>query len=341
MQLQRQLKGIVKGSFEFRNTRYGTRIVTKEMADYSAIKEYFSSQTLNYFTFYPKSLKPIKAVIQHLPGNTLAEEIYEGLVELGFDIISVKQMSTTHRSQGSSSTSLPLFLITLPRSEKSREVYKLTSLCYTAIKVELYKSQSGFTQCHNCQQFGHVWANCKQPPRCLWCGGGHLHRECPEKGKEDSTPACCNCKLAEGGKPHPSTYRGCSHTKEKRRKKIPRTPKPSTGRVFSSKYTTSSMSFAEALQSKADQTQQSHPSQAAAAATVTVDQPRVQTSSKWQQAGQTAPAQIVNSSPLDNMVRVVAVVQQFMTEYNGALSKEAKIQAISKIVLTLLKENDQ
>jgi hypothetical protein len=37
-------------------------------------------------------------------------------------------------------------------------------------------------QCHNCQQFGHVWANCKQPPRCLWCGR-HFHKDCPEKGK--------------------------------------------------------------------------------------------------------------------------------------------------------------
>jgi hypothetical protein len=101
------------------------------------------------------------------------------------------------------------------------------------------------------------------------------------------------------------------------------------------------MSFAEAVQSKGDQTQQSHPRQAAAAATVTVDQPRVQTSSQWQEAGQSAPAHIVNSLPLDNMVRVVTVVQQFMTEYNDALSKEAKIQAISRIVLTLLEQNYQ
>jgi hypothetical protein len=41
------------------------------------------------------------------------------------------------------------------------------------------------------------------------------------------------------------------------------------------------------------------------------------------------------------MVRVVTVVQQFMTEYNDAVSKEAKIQAISKIILTLLEQNDQ
>jgi hypothetical protein len=52
---------------------------------------------------------------------------------------------------------------------------------------------------------------------------------------------------------HP-TYRGCSHAKqEMRRRKISRTPKPSMGRVFFSKYTTSNVSFAEALQSNAIQ----------------------------------------------------------------------------------------
>jgi hypothetical protein len=48
IQLQKQLKGFVKGSFEFQNTRNGTRVVTKEMAEFSAIKEHFKSQHLNY-----------------------------------------------------------------------------------------------------------------------------------------------------------------------------------------------------------------------------------------------------------------------------------------------------
>jgi hypothetical protein len=96
-----------------------------------------------------------------------------------------------------------------------------------------------------------------------------------EKGKEDSTLACCNCKLAEGEQPHPSNYRGCSHAKEEtHRRKIPRAPKPNTGRTFSSKYITSGVSFSEALQSKTDQTKQSHPNKVAATAPVTVDQPR-------------------------------------------------------------------
>jgi hypothetical protein len=159
---------------------------------------------------------------------------------------------------------------------------------------------------------------------------------------EDSTRLAAIVKLAEGENPQPSNYRGCSNAKaEIRRRKIQRAPKPNTGRVFSSKYITPGVSFTEDLQRKADQTQKSHPRQAADAAPATVDHPRVQTPPKWQQAGQSVPAQIVNSLPLDNMIRVVTVVQQFMAEFNDAVSKEAKIHAISKLVLTLTEQNGQ
>jgi hypothetical protein len=98
MQLQRNIKGIVTGNFEFRNTRSGTRIVTKEMADFSAIRKHLEKNNLPYFTFFPKSENPIKAVICHLPTNTPVQYISEGLVDLGFDIINVKQMSANRQS---------------------------------------------------------------------------------------------------------------------------------------------------------------------------------------------------------------------------------------------------
>jgi hypothetical protein len=178
MTLQKHIKDIVTGNFEFRNTRSGTRIVTKEMADFSAIRKYLEKNNLSYCTFLPKSEKPIEVVIRHLPSNTPAQDISDGLVDLGFDIISVKQMSASRRStsEGSVPQNLPVFLITLPRTLKSKEIFRLTALCHIVIRVEAYMAQSGLTQCQNCQQFGHVWANCKQSPRCLWCGGGNLHK---------------------------------------------------------------------------------------------------------------------------------------------------------------------
>jgi hypothetical protein len=140
-------------------------------------------------------------------------------------------MTTTRWTppEGTTTINLLLFLVTLPRTAKFQELFCLTSLCHTAIKVEAYKSQNGLTQCYNFQRLGHVWANCKQPPRCLWCCGGHLHKECPEKGNVSSTLACCNCRLAEVEKPHPSNYRGCRHAKEEMlRRKSQGTPKTTT-----------------------------------------------------------------------------------------------------------------
>jgi hypothetical protein len=344
IRLQKKLKSICKGSFEFRSTRNGTRVVTKEMADFAAIRSYFDSQNLHYFTFFPKSQKPIKAVIRHLPLNTPAEDISDGLVNLGFDIISVKQMSTTRRSSadGPNNINLPLFLITLPRTPKSQDIFKIRSICYIAVKVEAYRAQTGLTQCYNCQKFGHVWANCKQPPRCMWCGGGHLHKDCPEKGNVASKPACCNCKLGEGEEPHPSNYRGCSHAKEELRKRKPqRTPKPTTGRVFSSNYINPGMSFAAALRNNTQQQQIPHPQldQEASRARVTeVGSPTTE-QRHHKHSGQSAQAPNVNSASLDNMFRVATAVQQIMTGLNDAVSEEEKILAITKIVLKLMNSN--
>jgi hypothetical protein len=214
--LQKQLKNVVKDDFEFRSTRNGTRDVTRGMVDLQTIKSHLEENNLSFFTFYPKAENPIKAVIRYLPQNTPVSDICDGLVSLGFDVISVKLMTTTRLtpSKEPKSLNLPLFLVTLPRWAKSQEIFRLQSLCHNAIKVEAYRAQNAPTQCHNCQQFAQIWANCKQPSRCLCCGGGHLHKECPEEENAASTPECCNCKLLEDEKPHPANYRGCRHAKE-------------------------------------------------------------------------------------------------------------------------------
>jgi hypothetical protein len=147
MNLQRHIRYIVTGNFELRNTRSGTRIVRKEMANFSALRKHLEKKNLSYFTFFPKSEKPINAVIRHPPTNTPAQDISDWLMDLGFDIISVKQMSSTRRSpsEGTLSKNLPLFLITLPRTAKSQEIFRLTALCYIAIGVEAYRAQNGLT----------------------------------------------------------------------------------------------------------------------------------------------------------------------------------------------------
>jgi len=81
------------------------------------------------------------------------------------------------------------------------------------------------------------------PSHCLGWGGGHLHKERPEKTNENSTPSSCNCTQAEVGTPQPSNYRGCSHAEVSKEG----TGEESPGIVFSSRYTTPPIPFTTAV----------------------------------------------------------------------------------------------
>jgi hypothetical protein len=46
IQMQKQLKGVAPQSFKFCNTRNWTRVVTKDMVDYQAVKAHFDNNSL-------------------------------------------------------------------------------------------------------------------------------------------------------------------------------------------------------------------------------------------------------------------------------------------------------
>jgi hypothetical protein len=168
--------------------------------------------------------------------------------------------------------------------------------------------------------------------------GRYLHKECPEKGNSSSTPACCNCRLAEGEKPHPANYGGCRHAKEELQKKSQRPPKTTMGRVFSSARTTPGVSFAAALRGSGDQQQQQiQTSQVPVPPPPTTAKQDIQAPALQQTTGQSVQTPLVNSQPLDNMLRVVTVVQQIMTEVSSAVKR--KNMAITKIFLKLMNQN--
>jgi hypothetical protein len=67
------------------------------MADLQSIRSHFDANNLSYYS-YPKSEKPTKTVLHHLPYNIPAEDISDGLVSLVIDVLSVKHMTATRRS---------------------------------------------------------------------------------------------------------------------------------------------------------------------------------------------------------------------------------------------------
>jgi hypothetical protein len=337
IQLQSDLKEHVKGEYEFRNTGNGTRIIKKEMADYLAMKDYLEKHNLHYFIFSPNSEKPIKAVICHLPPDTPVEDVSNSLEDLGFNVISVRQLTTNRRAPNGQThvETLPLYLVTLTRNLKSQEIFKLNSLHHIIIKVGPYRAQTGLTQGYNCQNFGHVWANCRQPPRCLWCGGGHLHRECPEKRNAESTPRYCKCTLVEGEKPHPASYRGCSHAKgELQWRRAQRAPKGPSGRTLFAKFTSAEQAYAAVLRQETQQQQPQAPQTDARSVQHPVQQHLPQ--QEFQKTDQSVQSP---SSSDNDKLKVATVVRQSMRELSEALSEEDRAVIVTIIVLDLMERN--
>jgi hypothetical protein len=127
LKFQSQIKAITNGSCEFRNTGNGIKMVVKETADYSAIIRHLDTRKLPCYTFHLKLLKPVKAVIRYIPGDTPAEDISYEVMALGFSVISGRQMiaSKPQPQGGTQLVNLPLFLVIVNRSEKSLDTFKL------------------------------------------------------------------------------------------------------------------------------------------------------------------------------------------------------------------------
>jgi hypothetical protein len=213
-------------------------------------------------------------------------------MDLGLDVISIKQMSATHQSP-------------------AEVIFELTILCHIAIRIEANKAQTGLMECHICQKFGYVWANCKQPSRSMWCGGGHKHWEFPERGNVALIPTCCNCKLVGRNEPQPSNYWGCSYAEDEIVKwKLQREPKTTTGSAVSSNHTTPRL-FCSG-------TAQQHTATAAASAAHSCTGLPCHSGRKRNEAQpstcQSVYTPIINSSSLNVLFKIVIMVfQQIMT----------------------------
>jgi hypothetical protein len=108
--------------------------------------------------------------------------------------------------------------------------------------------------------------------------------------------------------------------------------------MFSSNIITPGVSFTAELRGSREE-QQPQENHVTVACPPTTRKQIVLAPALQKETGQLVHAPHANSQPLDNMLRVVTVVQQIMTEFNGAVSEEDKIVTITKIVLNLTKQN--
>jgi hypothetical protein len=238
-------------------------------------------------------------------------------------------MSTTHGSRAEETTvHISLFLITLPRTSKSHEILKLRSLSNIAIRVEAYKAQTSLTQCYNC---GHVWANCKQPPRCMWCGAATCAKSAWKRAAQH--------RYGHAGTASWWTERNlilpyveAAGTPEKRCERESRREHLSIHPECCSLPTTPPQVFPQWWHCAATHDKSSSLSRVSRPHLHRPAPPPLK-HNPHQVPSQSVQAPNANSSPVNDMYKVVArIFQRIMTEHNGTKSEEDRIITITKTV---------
>lgn len=134
------------------------KIMTSNPDSYRTLFYFLEEQKAEYQTYQLKKDKPTRVVIQNLHTSFSIELIKS---ELELRLFEVRQVTNTlHKIN---KRPLPLFLVDLEPTTQSNDIYKLTSLIHTNLKVEEpYKSKT-ISQCINCQEYGHTKSYFKYP----------------------------------------------------------------------------------------------------------------------------------------------------------------------------------
>ncbi|KAE9529799.1 hypothetical protein AGLY_011895 [Aphis glycines] len=185
--------------------RLKTQTATPE--SYRSLVHLLKEQDAQYHTYQLKEDKPTRAVIRNIHPSTSLELIKS---ELELRLFEVRQVTNVlHKT---TKCSLPLFFVDLESTEQSNDIFKLSSILHTKIKVEEPYKPMVISQYLNCQDYGHTRSYCGYSARCVRCGDSHSSSDCTKP--RDYPPKCALCS---GN--YPANYRGCNVYREIQRRK--------------------------------------------------------------------------------------------------------------------------
>ncbi|KAL4111813.1 hypothetical protein QTP88_015698 [Uroleucon formosanum] len=187
------------------------KIITTNPNSYKTLVRFLREEKAEFHTYQLKEDKPTRVVIRNLHTTTPLELIKSELEQRLFEVRQVS--AVLHKVN---KNPLPLFFVDLEPTSQSNDIFQLTSLLHTKIKVEEPYKPKIISQCTNCQVYGHTKSYCDYPARCVRCGGHHSSSDCPNS--RDAPPKCALCSGD-----HPSNYKGCTIYKDLQRRKNPKT----------------------------------------------------------------------------------------------------------------------
>lgn len=201
------LKELCKEPFTAKNGPDNLKLQVTNPDDYRAVSAYLENEGVEFHSYNTEKSNALKVVIKNIPPTVETQTIASELKSRGFEPTHVGQLKDKWGNP------LAIYQVTLPKSDKAKQIYALDTLAYCKIKVETYRKKKQLTQCHRCQRFGHTANFCKAQAKCVKCALEHLTKDCT---KTDKTSAkCINC-----GDKHPASYRGCKYYLELKQKMV-------------------------------------------------------------------------------------------------------------------------
>lgn len=198
--LLNQFKQIIgPNTFSCQSTSTHLKVQTDTPDNYRKIIHLLKEIDAQYHTYQLQSDKSLRVVIRNLHPSTPETDITTALEEIGFTVRNV-----TNVKHHQTKISLPMFFVDIdPNGGSDTDIFSITSILYTKIKIEEPHKKRQIPQCQNCQSYGHTRSYCAYPPLCVKCGENHPSSSCT---KSPDLPA--KCGLCQGA--HPANYKGCT-----------------------------------------------------------------------------------------------------------------------------------
>lgn len=198
--LVEDIKSVVKCNFLTENKGNKIKVILDNVDDFKTLTAFYDSHGVQYHSYKLNTNEEISVVIRNLPLSLTDTEIKQELESLDFPVKKVTRLLNRIKNP------IPLCIVDLENTLKTKEIFGLEKLFYSVVSVEPRRKPKDIPQCSRCQRFGHTKNFCNLTPRCVKCPGNHLYSEC-QKPKSEA-PTCVNCS---GN--HSANYRGCDYFK--------------------------------------------------------------------------------------------------------------------------------
>ncbi|KAJ4435142.1 hypothetical protein ANN_23718 [Periplaneta americana] len=120
------------------NQSQGTKFHVSSEEAYNKLKNLFQDKHIGFYTFTPKSHKPLQVVIKKLPVQVTAQQIQEELLMLDFPVIGVRQLTTTRQTTGIvEKFNLPVWVIL---TDTIHDAYRNSSNCIEDHDLDLQEN---------------------------------------------------------------------------------------------------------------------------------------------------------------------------------------------------------